>query len=64
MPVLSMISGYFIMLIIVGYTNYQRVGQFYIEPGISKYSLYHYAVAEIESNSNGIPINQIIQLDS
>ena len=58
-PVLSMISGYFIMLAIIGYANYQRVGQFYIEPGISKYGLYHYAVDEIESNSNDIPINQI-----
>lgn len=59
MPVLSMISGYFIMLIIVGYTNYQRVDQFYIEPGISKYALYHYAVDEIESSSTNIPISQI-----
>ena len=58
LPIITLMSGYLLILIFIGVSNYQRIGKFYIMPGITNYGLYYYVSDNIVSKGNNISQNE------
>ena len=52
----SLIFGFSIILLILGYHNFKRSDIFYVTAGQSKYSHFHYLVPQVISKKNNIPV--------
>ncbi len=61
LPITMLMSGYLLILMFIGLSNHQRIGKFYVMPGLTNYGLYYYVSDNIISKSKKISIMEARQ---
>ena len=57
-PILSLVIGYLIIFIIIGFHNYKRIGKAYFMPNGSKTALYIYLAPQVLAKKNNSSVEQ------